>query len=155
LSPGHHQRLRIRLSCSNPVCGARFDALTEPSGDTAVTCPACRSSRELDTARAAATGVLTACPCCGGDELYVRKDFPQRLGVAMVVLVGAVSLWLFGRGDLVWAMGVLAGLVVVDLVIYQFVPKITVCYRCKAEFRGLPVNPQHAGFDLATAEKYR
>ncbi len=37
---------------------------------------------------------------------------------------------------------------------YLVVPKITVCYRCRAEFRG-PVNPEHGGFELAVGEKYR
>jgi len=31
---------------------------------------------------------------------------------------------------------------------------VTVCYRCRAEYRGNAYNPGHAGFDLATSEKY-
>jgi hypothetical protein len=37
----------------------------------------------------------------------------------------------------------------------MLVPTITVCYRCRSEFRDRPLNPQHHGFELATAEKYR
>lgn len=75
--------------------------------------------------------------------------------MALVVAVAACSVYLFGRGSIEWAMGVLAGLVVVDIVIYRLVRTLTVCYRCRAEFRDAPLDPTHAGFDLATAEKYR
>ena len=100
-------------------------------------------------------GVLESCPVCGSEELYIRKDFPQRLGVLLVVVVGLASIGFFARGELLWALGVLVALVMVDLAIYHLVPQMTVCYRCRAEFRDVPTNPAHAGFDLATAEKYR
>jgi hypothetical protein len=32
---------------------------------------------------------------------------------------------------------------------------VTVCYRCREEFRDVALNPQHEGFELAVAEKYR
>lgn len=98
---------------------------------------------------------LERCLVCGSDELYVRKDFPQRLGLLLVVVVGLTSCWFFSRGDLLWALGVLLAVFVVDLAIYWIVPKLTVCYRCGSEFRGQPIHPGHRGFDLATAEKYR
>jgi hypothetical protein len=45
--------------------------------------------------------------------------------------------------------------VAVDALLYLVVGKMTVCYRCRAEFRDAPINPDHEGFDLAVAEKYR
>ena len=51
--------------------------------------------------------------------------------------------------------GVLLAAAVIDAALYLFVPKITVCYRCRAEFRDVPINPDHSGFELATGEKYR
>jgi len=99
--------------------------------------------------------VISVCPCCGGDELYVRKDFPQKPGLISVVIVAAASFYLFGKGQLLWALGILLAMIVVDFVIYLLVPRVTVCYRCRAEFRDVPINPEHRGFDLATAEKYR
>ena len=44
---------------------------------------------------------------------------------------------------------------VIDAAMYWFVPKITVCYRCRREFRDRPLNPEHEAFELAVAEKYR
>jgi hypothetical protein len=101
-------------------------------------------------------GVLAACPECGCRELFVRKDFPQKLGLA-VVLVAAVAFVALSVRRATMYLGVLALLaaVVVDAVLYLFVPKVTVCYRCRAEFRGMPVNPEHGGFELAVGEKYR
>jgi hypothetical protein len=40
-------------------------------------------------------------------------------------------------------------------VLYAIVPRITVCYRCRAEFRDVPINPEHEGYELAVGEKYR
>ena len=50
---------------------------------------------------------------------------------------------------------VLVAAVLVDAVMYFFVAKMTVCYRCRAEFRDRPINPAHQGFELGVAEKYR
>ena len=98
-------------------------------------------------------GRINRCPCCGGSEVFVRKDFPQRLGLAVVVLAGLLSFVLLSRHTLL-ALGILAGVVALDALIYLFVGKVTVCYRCRAEFRGVRYNPAHHAFDLATAEKY-
>ena len=52
--------------------------------------------------------------------------------------------------DLV-AYGILAGAVVIDLVIYERLKDVTVCYRCHTEFRGAyeRTAPQ---FDLHVAD---
>jgi hypothetical protein len=50
---------------------------------------------------------------------------------------------------------VLLGAAAVDALLYAFVPKVTTCYRCRADFRGVPLNPAHGPFELAVAEKYR
>jgi hypothetical protein len=146
--------MRIRLLCPNPRCARHVD-LDGSAIAAACSCPHCRQTLEVSIPGAVRDGLLTRCPCCEGEELYVRKDFPRRLGLALVVLVAAMSFWLFGRGQLGWALGVLVALVLADLLIYRLVPTITVCYRCQAEFRGICPNPSHAGFDLATAEKFR
>ena len=95
------------------------------------------------------------CPQCGCADLFVRKDFPQRAGLAIVV-IAAVSFVILARARQHMYLGVLVLLAAaaIDAVIYFFVGRVTVCYRCRAEFRG-EVNPDHAAFDLAIAEKYR
>lgn len=100
--------------------------------------------------------VLTACPKCGCTDLFVRKDFPQKLGLTIVVLA-AVTFLVLAAWPRYFYLGalVLVAAAVVDAVIYLLVGKVTVCYRCRAEFRDVRVNPDHEGFDLAVAEKYR
>ena len=99
---------------------------------------------------------LARCPECGCRDLFVRKDFPQKLGLAIVVVAAVAFLWLASsRQRFYLGVIVLLVAVVVDAALYWFVPRITVCYKCRGEFRGAPVNPQHEGFDLAVAEKYR
>lgn len=123
--------------------------------DRRATCRTCGSEQSLDLADAMAAGMIRDCPCCGGDEFYLRRAFPQRLGLTIVVIVALASIYLFGTGNVMAALGVLGAIVVVDLAIYGLLPQVTTCYRCGAEFRGIPVNPAHGGFDLAVAEKYR
>jgi hypothetical protein len=99
---------------------------------------------------------LTSCPKCGCREMFLRKDFPQKLGLAIVV-VAAVAFLVLAASRAWFYLGalVLLAAVAVDAVLYLVVPKITVCYRCRAEFRDVPVNPAHGGFELAVGEKYR
>ncbi len=100
--------------------------------------------------------LLAACPHCGCGDLFIRKDFPQKLGLSIIVLAAAAFVILASvRRWLYLGAAVLAAAAVIDAVLYFFVPKITVCYRCRAEFRDLPLNPDHHGFELAVAEKYR
>ena len=99
---------------------------------------------------------LSRCPRCDCRDLFVRKDFPQKLGLAIVVVAG-VSFLVLAASRQRFYLGVLVliAAAVVDLVLYALVPKITVCYRCRAEFRDVPINPEHEGYELAVGEKYR
>ena len=86
----------------------------------------------------------------------MRKDFPQKLGLAIVVGAAVAFLALASRPRYFYLGAlVLCAAAVLDAAIYLFVGKVTVCYRCRAEFRHVPVNPDHEGFELAVAEKYR
>ncbi len=99
---------------------------------------------------------LQSCPQCGCADLFIRKDFPQKLGLLIVVTAGITFLVLAANPHTfylgAWA---LVAAVLVDALLYCFVPKITICYRCRAEFRGIPINPTHEGFELSIGEKYR
>lgn len=99
---------------------------------------------------------LCACPRCGCLELFIRKDFPQKIGITIVIVAGVTFLVLAAsrRWFYVGVLVLLAS-VVVDLVLYALVSKITVCYRCRTEFRDVPLNPEHGGYELAVGEKYR
>jgi hypothetical protein len=101
-------------------------------------------------------GYLRQCPVCGCRDLFIRKDFPQKIGLAVVIAAGVAFLVLAASRRLFYIGVILLALsVVVDAVLYWFVPMITVCYKCRVELRDHPVAPHHHGFDLAIAEKYR
>jgi hypothetical protein len=99
---------------------------------------------------------LSGCPDCGCKDLFVCKDFPKKLGlsivtvaaIAFLVLASSRSTFYLGVGVLIVAAGV-------DAALYFVVPRMTVCYRCRREFRNVPINPEHEGFELAVGEKYR
>jgi hypothetical protein len=99
---------------------------------------------------------LQQCPRCGCRDLFIRKDFPQKLGLTLVV-VAAVAFLVLAASRQRFYLGaiVLFAAALIDALLYAFVPKLTVCYRCRTEFRGVPINPEHEGFELAVGEKYR
>jgi hypothetical protein len=117
----------------------------------------CLESTDLQTAPAAMPDEpINACPKCGCRDLFIRKGFPQKTGLLVVVIAGLAFLFLAARrGTFYLGVWVLLSAAAVDALLYVFVPKITVCYRCRAEFRRGPLNPQHGPFELAVAEKYR
>ena len=99
---------------------------------------------------------MDRCPHCDCRELFSRKDFPQKLGLSIVVIAGLSFLVLAAFPRFFYlGVAVLLAAVLIDFALFFFVPRITVCYRCRAEFRDQPLNPEHEGFELAIAEKYR
>lgn len=100
--------------------------------------------------------MLETCPKCGCHDLFIRKDFPQKIGLGIVAIAAMTFLILAAwRSSFYLGLGVLIVASLIDAALYFVVPRITVCYRCRAEFRNVPVNPNHHGFELATGEKYR
>src|SRR4051794_9313468 len=97
--------------------------------------------------------MLSTCPDCGCQDLLIRKDFPQKIGLAIVV-VAAVAFLVLAASRARFYLGaiVLLAAAAVDALLYAIVPRITVCYRCRAEFRDRPINPAHHGFELAIGE---
>lgn len=97
---------------------------------------------------------MTRCVLCDGLEFFVRRDFPQRLGLGLVIVFGIIASVFYAYENILATYATLASLVLIDAIIFLFVGRVTVCYRCRAEYRGLVYNPDHEGFDLATSEKY-
>lgn len=97
--------------------------------------------------------VLRRCLVCPSTELFVRKDFPQRLGVGIVVagLLASCITWAWQL--LVPTFAILFGTALVDVLLYFLMPECLTCYRCAARYRGA-AGP-HGGFDLETHERHR
>ena len=146
--------MQIRFNCPTNGCVALIEY--EPLEDCGPTmeCPRCQVPHPIktdDTIRHEKR--VGTCAVCGCGELFVRKDFPQRLGMLIVVVFGLTAIYYF-RTSVITAWLVLATALLIDLLIYFVVGKVTVCYACRAEYRGCETNAAHEGFDLAASEKY-
>ncbi len=119
-------------------------------------CLACGVTRELRKEAIDDSG-LRACPVCATEDLYLQKDFPQGLGLAIVILGFAIStvFWYLDRP--VPALSVLLVSALADMVLFYIVPDVTICYRCLSQYRGAGSNPpgRFGRFDLAVGERYR
>jgi hypothetical protein len=125
-----------------------------PAGVTAVTCDGCHWSRPLrgdDLEHAAPQ----RCLVCGCDDLWRQKDFPQRVGLAMVALGAILSTVAWAYHLPATALGVLLAFALVDLLLFTFMKDVLVCYRCHARYRDVHFRDDHPRFNLETAERYR
>jgi hypothetical protein len=119
-----------------------------------IACPACQVKWPIPE-RAAGEGKLWRCLICPSTELFVRKDFSQSLGVAIVVagIVLSSAFWAYRMPF--WTYGVLFATALIDVVLYLTVGNLLQCYRCQAQYRDVPGLENHGGFDLETHEKHR
>ena len=126
----------------------------EPSGSAA--CRGCAAGLTFRPESFEGDG-LRACPLCATDDLYVQKDFPQGLGLAIVIVGFAVSTVFWYQDRPVPALGILLVSALVDMALFYVVPDVTICYRCLSQLRGGGANPggRFKAFDLALGERYR
>ena len=131
------------LAC--PVCGV---AVETPADAVAWSSPAGGPGEP-----GAGLPVLRRCLVCPGRELFSRKDFPQRLGVGIVVAGFAASCVTWAWRLTVPTFAILFGTAAVDVVLYLLMPECLTCYRCGARYRG--AGGPHGSFDLETHERHR
>jgi hypothetical protein len=86
------------------------------------------------------------CAICGCRDLYIQKDFNRKVGVAIVVIGAVLAPFTKLISLFVCAL--------IDLILYRVLPMITVCYRCRAIYRGFQ-NSTHEGFNLGINDRYR
>jgi hypothetical protein len=166
--------MRITYAC--PACQATTSLDGIETRD-ALECSACRAVLPIPpdafAPGDAATGRpprLQRCLACPSLELFVRKDFPQRLGLAIVVAGLAASCVAWANRELVITFGILFGTALLDVVLFLFMPNCLSCYRCGARYNGDGVagesgdpavgdptagGHQFGAFDLQTHEKHR
>lgn len=94
-----------------------------------------------------AEGGLSACLACGHPELYTQRDFPRRVGIAVVVIAA-----LLAPATSYASLLVAAGL---DWILYRAAPAVVVCYVCGARHRGFAPSPAHPRFDREIDERLR
>jgi hypothetical protein len=143
--------MNITFACPKCDRPARVDI--DPA-NAALACPECLATIDIPS-NALADGYLERCLTCRSRDVYVRKDFPQRLGVLIVVLGFAASCvtWAYSRPIPTFA--ILFATALVDVVLYVLMPNALMCYHCGAQYRGLPNSDRYDAFDLEIHERYR
>ncbi|MFM1997559.1 MAG: hypothetical protein RLZZ111_1946 [Planctomycetota bacterium] len=155
--------MRVTYAC--PACHATT-AVDAIENRPALVCSACNA--ELPVPQGAVIRAdsptqpprLARCLVCPSLELFVRKDFPQRVGVGIVVAGLAASCVAWANRELVLTFGILFGTALLDVVLYFLMPDCLTCYRCAARYTGPGITTQaggqpFSGFDLETHEKHR
>jgi hypothetical protein len=145
----------MELTYECPACHA-VGRLAGAEAAAAAACGSCGHARTLHVGAADGDG-LAQCAWCGTRDLYLQKDFPHGLGLAIVVVGFLVSSAFWYYLMPLAAYGVLIATAALDLVLYYKVPDVTICYRCLCQYRGAGANPRgrFAPFDLAIGERYR
>ncbi|MDG2385734.1 MAG: hypothetical protein P8N76_28970 [Pirellulaceae bacterium] len=98
---------------------------------------------------------LTRCLACPSHELFIRKDFPQRLGVAIVCTGFVLSSVAWFYHQVILSFAILFATALVDVILYLVMGDLLECYRCHAQYRGLDDLESHRNFDLEVHERYR
>lgn len=142
--------IHVRFEC--PKCGLeqRIDDLANAEK------AACSCGWSEPIAHEALDGDRMArCPLCGTEDMYVQKDFPERIGLLLVVSGLALATYAWYHYSWIGTFGTLFGFFAVDWILFHTRKDVTVCYRCNAQFRDMAENPAHRAFDLGIGEHYR
>lgn len=143
--------MNVIFYCAKCYAPDGFDISSDVSS---VKCKKCDWQSGVSVTESIKTkNVVDKCILCGCLSLYTDKDFNRLLGCFIMVGAIVAYIWLVNIIEQ-WALFVLLGAALVDLVFYMFVGTKTVCYRCLAEYRGFAPNSEHKPFDNNTAARY-
>ncbi len=128
----------------------------EHAGDEEGSVPCGKCGRPSSVSFAGVLGEhgVERCAFCGNRAFFLQKDFDQRLGclvMAASLVAALLAGWKFGW---IWFTPVLLLSVVVDWIVAARVRPVTICYQCDAEYREVPINPGHRGYNPHVAERY-
>lgn len=139
--------IRFRcLTCEQTV--------TVPVRGEALVCPTCGTTIQYD-AGGCAEGRVERCLVCPSRELFVRKDFPQSLGLTIIVIGFVLSSVALYFHHSVLSLTILLLTAGVDAVLYLVMGNVLTCYRCHAEYRDVANMEAHGPFELEIHERYR
>lgn len=143
--------MNVSYTCQN--CG-HGNSIALAADQAKITCADCGQTLQVPPEAIVDEG-LTRCLVCPSTDLYVRKNFPQRLGVLIVVVGFAASCvaWYFYMTYLTFA--ILFATALIDVGLYVIVGDVLMCYRCGAIYRGAAHLERHGAFSLETHERHR
>lgn len=143
--------MNVTYAC--PACSA---GVRQPFDESSAALPCPHCGQEIAVASGSVEGLrVRRCLACPSRDLFVRKDFPQRVGVGLVALgvIGSSVAWYYA--NLPWTFGILFATALADLALFALVGNALMCYRCGAQYRGVEEMDAHGEFNLETHEKYR
>tara|TARA_B100000029_G_C17515507_1_gene937922 strand:+ start:967 stop:1467 length:501 start_codon:yes stop_codon:yes gene_type:complete len=119
-----------------------------------LTCPACQHRRAISSS-AWHSDHLAECLACGEADLWRQKDFPQAIGIGLVILGALLSTVAWAWYRPAWAIGILMLFALLDLALYSLMSDVLVCYRCQARHRLDGPTDSYERFNHERAERYR
>ena len=141
---------QIRFAC--PHC-EQTDLQSLGAQETTLGCAHCQAEWAIPSG-AIKDGRVLRCVVCPSQELFLRKDFPQRLGLTIVVAGFTVSCITWYYHQVLLTFLVLFAAALVDVILYTLVSNVLTCYRCHAEYRGTQES-DHVEFNLEVHERHR
>jgi len=143
--------MKITFAC--PQCDAVNRTAVDEKTET-LACYQCDSTIKVP-AKAVTSDEIHRCIVCPSLELYVRKDFPQWLGVTIVTVGIGLSCVAWYNHWVIWTFVILLGSALIDVILFMLVGNQLKCYRCGAEYRDVAGLDTHEAFNLETHEKHR
>ena len=142
--------MNVTFAC--PSCQQTTRVSIAPA-DERLICGVCQQEFQIPS-DTVVDGELNRCLVCPSTDLFVRKDFPQRLGVAIVVVGFTISCITWAYFLPIATFAVLFATALIDLALYVLVGDAP-CYRCNAIYRGFAGHGRHGSFSLETHERHR
>ena len=143
--------MNVTYAC--PHCHATTHAPLDEH-TSSIACTHCAHATAIP-AGAVARENLHRCVVCPSKELFARKNFPQRVGVAIVVVGFALSFVTWGYRWVLPTFAILFATAAIDVILYFFMGNVLECYRCRARYAGGENLDDHGPFDLEVHERYR
>src|SRR5687767_2969534 len=106
--------MNITFSC--PRC-EQDGRLNVADDQQALACPHCQVEMPIGT-EARSPQSLQQCVVCASRDLFVRKDFPQRLGVGIVVIGFVASSITWAQYMTIATFAILFATAFIDVVLY-------------------------------------
>lgn len=142
--------MRARYYCPDCLDARDFD---RPEGADFV-CSRCGRQQAVRFEGAVGKRGVERCAFCGGRAFFLQKDFDQRLGCLFMALSLGAAFFVGWKLGWIWFTPVLVVTVLVDWIVALRVRPVTICYRCDAEYRSVPTNSRHRGWDPHVAERF-
>ena len=105
-----------------------------------IQCPHCMTTVPVKLSNSIQKGgKVDRCTMCGKIRFYVQKDFNPRLGLFIFAIGVIFSYHTYGLTLLIAT--------IIDFIMYKVLKTVTICYNCRAIYRGFEEDPTHRGFD--------